>query len=56
VAPRPGVGSVADAPIEASLDANLRLGERFVEWGHLATNSSARRRARQSAGAAACSL
>jgi len=26
VAPRPGVGSVADAPIEASLDAVLRLG------------------------------
>jgi hypothetical protein len=31
VAPRPGVGSVADASIEASLDANLRLEERCAE-------------------------
>jgi len=31
VAPRPGVGSVADASIEASLDADQRLGEGCVE-------------------------
>jgi len=31
VAPRPGVGSVADASIEASLDAVLRLGEGYAE-------------------------
>jgi hypothetical protein len=31
VAPRPGVGSVADAAIEASLDANCRLGKRCAK-------------------------
>jgi len=31
VAPRPGVGSVADASIEASLDAVQRLVEGCVE-------------------------
>jgi len=31
VAPRPGAGSVADASIEASLDADFRLGERCAE-------------------------
>jgi len=31
VAPRPGVGSVADASIEASLDAVVRLGEGCAE-------------------------
>jgi hypothetical protein len=31
VAPRPGVGSVADASIEASLDAEMMLGERCAK-------------------------
>ena len=39
VAPRPGVGSVADASIEASLDAVLRLGEGCA--GELTLDSSA---------------